>query len=290
MITMQTSKSERLRAELVSAAVDELLRDPSAQPGPLDAADAELLETVRALAQLPALLGPVDPALEQRVLRQVRAGAAQARRRPRLRVAWAIASLVLLLLAATLLTPLGQTALAQFMAVFRLGRTEVRITPADTTVTPTVAVTAAIKHTLSLEEAQGQVAFAIPQPTYLPPGHSLHQVNTYTYPDLPAWVPQPFSLELIYEDGVQHEISLRLYPILLGDKASISHLNLEAGPIQDVQEVDVNGQAGVLMRVGTNRVQATWQEVVWEQDDLILALSAAHLSEADLLRIARSVH
>jgi hypothetical protein len=175
------------------------------------------------------------------------------------------------------------------MAVFRLGRTEVRITPADTTVTPTVAVTAAIKQVLSLEEAQAQVAFAIPQPTYLPPGHGLHRVNTYTYPDLPTWVPQPFSLELIYADGDQHEMSLRLYPILLGDKASISHLDLEAAAIQDVKEVDVNGQPGVLMRVGTNRLQAAWQEIVWEQNDLILALSAAHLLEAELLRVARSV-
>ena len=76
---------------------------------------------------------------------------------------------------------------------------------------------------------------------------------------------------------------------MLGDHASISGLNLEAAPIQGVQDVDVNGQAGVLLQLGTQEHQTAWQEIVWEQDDLILALYGANLTEADLLRIARSV-
>jgi hypothetical protein len=66
-------------------------------------------------------------------------------------------------------------------------------------------------------------------------------------------------------------------------------MDLEAAPIQDVRNVDVNGQPGVLLRLGSGRTEAGWQEVVWEQDDLILALSALRLSEAELLRMARSV-
>ncbi len=287
---MRASKSEQRHAKQVSAAIDELIRNPGAQPGPLDQADAELVDAARHLARLPVLLGPVDPTLERRVLSQVHAGAVHASRRARLRVGWAISALALLLAGTMLLTPQGKTAVAQFLAVFRLGRTEVRITPADTIGTPTEAATiAAIERTLHLEDAQTQVNFPIPQPAYLPPSHRLRGVKTYSYPDLPAWVPQPFSVELLYADDEGRELSLRLYPILLGDRASISHLNLEAAPIQDVREVDVNGQLGVLMRLGTVTERVTWQEVVWEQDNLLLALSSAHLSEADLLRVARSV-
>jgi hypothetical protein len=76
---------------------------------------------------------------------------------------------------------------------------------------------------------------------------------------------------------------------MLGDHASISGMNLEAAPIQDVQDVDVNGQAGVLLQLGTEELQTAWQEVVWEQGDLILALYGTNLTQAELLRIARSV-
>jgi hypothetical protein len=286
---MRTSKSEQRRASAVSRAIDELWADPESAPAPVDPADAELVETARRLSHLPALLGPVDPALERQVLRRVRAHAPLPRA-SRLRVRWAAAALALLLVGALLLTPLGETAVAQFLAVFRLGRTEVRITPADTTVTPTAAATvAAVERGLSLDEAQAQVAFPIPQPAYVPAGWRLRGVDTYTYPDLPAWVPQPFSLDLVYADAEGNELSLRVYPILLGDGGSISQLNLEAAPIQEVRQVEVNDHVGALMRLGADSGQATWQEVVWEQDDLILALSAARLSEAELLRVASSV-
>jgi hypothetical protein len=140
-----------------------------------------------------------------------------------------------------------------------------------------------------LQEAQAQVSFAIPQPVYLPFGYRLHEVYGYTYPDLPPWVPQPLFVELVYGDDQEGEFSLRLYPIMLGGEASISGLNLQATPIRDVQDVDVNGQPGVLLQLGTDRSGPSLQEIVWEQGDLILALSSSHLSQAELLRIARSL-
>jgi len=76
---------------------------------------------------------------------------------------------------------------------------------------------------------------------------------------------------------------------VLGDRASISRLNLEATPIQDVRDVDVNGKPGVLLRLGDQGAETIWQELVWEQGDLILALSAASLTEEELMGIARSV-
>jgi hypothetical protein len=201
-----------------------------------------------------------------------------------------MAALAAVLLAAALLTPLGQTALASFMAVFNLGRTEVHITPADLTSTATaVAQSTAIVGDLTLEQAQAQVSFAIPQPADLPPGYRLLEVHSYTYPDLPAWIPRPFSLDLIYDDGQGHQIRLRLYPIALGDRASISRLNLEAAPIRDVRDVEVNGKPGVLLSLGDQGAEAVWQEVVWEQGDLILALSTTSLTEEELMRAARSV-
>jgi hypothetical protein len=289
---MRTSKSERVRAEQVSAAVDQVLQDPEARPELFDPADAEVLATARQLAQLPALLGPVEPALEQRVMRHVLAENQPSGWAPRLRLAWAAAGLVAVLLVLMWLTPVGKTAVASFMAVFRLGHTEVRIGPAYTP--PALPVTAvagstAVRESLTLEQAQAQFAFTIPRPTYLPPSYQLKVVHSYTYPELPAWVPQPFFAELLYEDGRGQDLTLRVYSIMLGDEASISRLNLQAAPIQDVRNVDLNGRPGVLLRLGNDWMGLTWQEVVWEQDDLILALSSTHLAEEELLRIARSL-
>ena len=289
---MRTTRVERTCAEQISAAVDQLIGDPDAPLGRPGPDDAGLLLAARQLARLPALLGPVDPALEQRVMGQIQARNQRMPWSRRFRPGWAVAGAVVALLVAMLLTPLGQTAVAGFMAVFSLGRTEVRITPAGASSAPLATAAAqstAVQQTLALNQAQAQVAFPISQPAYRPPGYHLLGVNSYTYPDLPAWIPQPFFLELVYRDGSGREFILRLYPIVLGDQASISGLNLQAAPIRDVQDVDVNGQPGVLLQLGSKGADAVWQEVVWEQGDLILSLSATDLTQTDLLRVARSV-
>jgi hypothetical protein len=289
---MKANEVERMRAERLSAAVDQLIGDPEAQAPIVDTADAGVLSTAQKLARLPSLLGPVEPALEQRVMRQVQARAALTLPRRKLRVAWAMAGLAAILLAVMALTPLGQTAVASFMAVFNLGRTEVRITPVDTPSarTPTaVAENRTIERYPTLEEAQAQIPFALPQPAFLPAGYRLNGVNSYIYPDLPTWILQPLFAELVYQDTAGDEFVLRVYPITLGDEASISGLNLQAAPIQDVQDVDVTGQPGVLLRLGSERAETAWKEVVWEHRDVVLALSAIDLTEAELLDIARSV-
>lgn len=252
-----------------------------------------LLDTAQRLARLPSLLGTVDPELELRVMRHVRAADTTPRRRRRLNPVWALAAVAVLLVVA-LVTPAGQTAVASFMGVFNLGRTEVRITPAnapapaDATVDPR---STARKDSLTLDEARAQVAFAIRQPTRLPPGYSLREVIGYSYPDLPAWLPQPFSVELRYGDDAGGEFSVRLYPIALdvGDRATIAAMNLEATPIRDVRDADVGGQPGVLLSLGREGAEATWQELVWEQDELVVVLSTSSLSEAELLEVARSL-
>jgi hypothetical protein len=209
------------------------------------------------------------------------------------RLGWVSAAAVVALLVMMLLTPLGQTAVASFMAVFTLGRTEVRITPVTTPLAVTATVTAqnaAVICNLTLDEAQSQVQFTIPQPDYLPSGYVLQEVKSYSYPDLSAWIPQPLFIELVYQNDAAKECVLRLYPIVLGDQASISGMNLEAAPIQQVEDIQVNDHPGVLLRLGTQRTGAFWQEAVWEEGDLILALSATNLTKSQLLEVARSVH
>ena len=305
---MRITRDERVRAERVSAAVDELIRHPEALPVGLDREDLELLATARRLrstlclrtgqaasvARLPELLGPAGAELEQRLLRDGLAGAKAGRgRRPLcLRPGWAVAAVAMALLLVTLLTPFGQTAVASFMAVFKLGRTEVAITPVEPSealVTADVQATA-IQESLTLAEAR-RLPYAILQPAWLPPGYGLRSVTGYTYPDLPAWVPQPFSVKLVYGDGQGHECSLRLYPITLGegDRLNVSRLNLKASSIQDVRDVEVDGRPGVLLQVGEVGGKVVWQEVVWEQGGVLLSLSTLNLTEAELMRVARSV-
>jgi hypothetical protein len=289
----RTKKEEQRRAEQVSAMVDCLLLDPEAKVGQPDPEDAGLASTARQLARLPSLLGPLEPALEQQVLRQLRTARVRPQRVWGPRLAWAAAGLVAALLVVMLLTPLGQTAVAGFLAVFDLGRTEVQIESAYTplaSAATAVAGATAIQESLTLEEAQEQVSYAIPQPDYLPPAYRLESVRSYTYPDLPAWVPQPLFLEFVYGNGRGDELALRVYSITLGEEASISRLNLQATSIQDAVDVDINGQAGILLQLGSDRAEAVWKEIVWEKDDLMLSLSSAGLAETELLRIARSIH
>jgi hypothetical protein len=289
---MKATKSERVRAEQVSAAIDRLVGDPGADPGHVASDDAGLLATAEQLAGIPSLLGPVDAAFEQRVMARVRAGPKPARRLPRFRLSWAVAGLAATLLLAALLTPQGQTAMASFMAVFNLGRTEVSITPAYELATPAAtaaAQAAAIQQDLTLEQARSLLPFTLPQPTYLPPDYRMQGVRSYTFPDLPPWLPQPLFAELVYRDDQGQHLTLRVYPIMLSEEANISGLNLQATSIRDAQPVDVNGQPGVLLKLETSGAGEGWQEAVWEQEDLILALSATGLAESELLAIARSV-
>ncbi|HSR31708.1 MAG TPA: hypothetical protein VLY63_14165, partial [Anaerolineae bacterium] len=85
---MRTTRVERMRAEQVSAAVDRLLQEPEAQPELLDPEDEGLMATAQQLAQLPVLLGPAEPALEQRILRRAQTLGVPSRQLPRARLGW----------------------------------------------------------------------------------------------------------------------------------------------------------------------------------------------------------
>jgi hypothetical protein len=282
---MKRSELEQIRAERVATVVDQLVRDPGASPGPVGPEDSGLVDTAQRLARLPSLLGPVDPALERRVMCQVQ-GARRSRQRSHSRLVWAAAGLAAALLLVLLITPAGQTAVASFLGVFNLGHTEVQVTQVGT---PTVtAQTAVIRESLALEDVQTRLPFAVPQPAHLPEGYGLREVNGYTYPGMPAWLPQPLFVELVY-GGPGSTCTLRVYPITIGDEASIAGMNMEATAFEQVKEVQVRGQPAVLLRLGSSTVQGAWQEVVWEHGDLILALSASDWTEAELLQVAGSI-
>jgi hypothetical protein len=293
---MKARGMEQFRADQVSGLVDRLIRDPEAGIAQLDAGDQGLLRTAEQLAQLPALLGPVDPALEQRVMRlsQRHAPSRRAKSLRYVRPAWVIAGLASVVLLVAVLTPLGQTAVASFMAVFDLGSTQVRITPADV---PSAlketdeARVATVRQSLTLDEAAELASFPILRPAYVPPGYRLLEAVGHSYPDLPAWMPRPFSIELVYEDDLGGWFSLHMYPISLGTdaQARVSGMNLEAAPIQDVRDVDVNGQPGVLLLLAPGGDETGLKELVWEQNEVVLALSAVDLTEAELLQVGRSV-
>ncbi len=293
---MNERRVERERAARLAAALDELLADRASPPTGLEPEDEALLPTAQRLARLPALLGPVNPGLlpePEHLVRRVRAGlgdgtgprAARSGWRPIPRWRWAAAALAVALVVGLMLTPVGQTAVASFLGIFHLGRTEVQISQ---TGTPVPADHTAVRDTWTLEEARERLPFALPEPAYLPEGYRPQAVYSYTYPDLPEWVPQPVFVDVDYGKAERSEaggnLILRVYPIMLGHEASISRLNLETTSVEKVQDLEINGQPGVLLRVGE-----AWQEIVWEQGDLVLALWAPDLPEEELLAIARSV-
>jgi hypothetical protein len=297
--------TERFRAQQVAAAVEQL-QSSTVEPGStgchfcdgVDPADAGLLDTARRLAQLPTLLGPVSPELEQTVMRRVRTRCWQSRGWritsvsvwEQLRKGWVAAGLVAIVLTLLWLSPPGQTAVASFLAIVSLGRSEVAIAPIDDLDAATDAAKgSSAQEVLTLAQAEAQMPFTIPQPAYLPPNYTLEGVHSTHFQELPAWIPQPLFVELVYGDGLGHEVTLRLYRTALGNRASIAKLDLRAAPIRDVVDVKIGSRPGALLQLGTERSGVTWQEVVWERDDMILALSAADLAQEELLRIARSV-
>jgi hypothetical protein len=112
-------------AQRLSERIEEMLEIPKGEESAGD-----LLDTARQLARLSELFGRPDPAFEQRLTVQIEAWLAE---RPRRRVVWRprfvwVTAVVLVLVLAGLLTPPGQAALAELMAIFRLDQAEVHIT------------------------------------------------------------------------------------------------------------------------------------------------------------------
>ena len=281
---------ERQAARRLSEHIEEMLEITRGE-----ATAGDLLDTARQLARLSDLLGRPDPAFEQRLTAQIEAQLAEP---PRRRAAWrprfvGVATAVLVLVLAGLLTPPGQAAWAELMAIFRLDQAEVHIAATAPVVQ---AYTATAEITLpGLPEAQ---ATAVPRtfqvPTYLPKGYQVHRISTSHFDQFPAWA-QPLFIDVTCrrETGeAVWELSYRQYFMSLGGGTTIGSLNFSPEEIESARQVTVNSHPAVLLIVrSASSVGQTDRilHLVWEQDDALFTLTTTELSPSELVRVAESV-
>ncbi len=255
----------------------------------------DLLDTARQLARLSDLFGRPDPAFEQRLTAQIEAQLAELPRRRavwRPRFVW-VTAVVLVLVLAGLLTPPGRAALAELMAIFRLGQAEVHIVE---TVPVARAYTATAQITLpGLPEAQATVVPRTFQvPTYLPEGYQLHRISTSHFDQFPAWA-QPLFIDVTYRretDEAVWELSYRQYFMSLGGGTTIGSLAFSPEEIESARQVTVNSHPAVLLTVrSASSVGQPGRilHLVWEQDDALFTLTTTELSPDELYRVAESI-
>jgi hypothetical protein len=280
---------ERQAARQLSERIEEMLETTRGEETAED-----LLDTARQLARLDDLFGRPDPAFEQRLTAQIEAQLAE---RPRRRAVWRprfvwVTTAVLVLVLVGLLTPPGQAAWAELMAIFRLNQAEVHIAK---TVPVVQAYTATAEITLpGLPEAQ---ATAVPRtfqvPTHLPEGYQVHRVSTSHFDEFPAWA-QPLFVDVTYrreKDEAVWELSYRQYFMSLGGGTTIGSLTFSPEEIESARQVTVNSHPAVLLTVRpANSGQPDRAlHLVWEQDDALFTLTTTELSPDELYRVAESV-
>jgi hypothetical protein len=281
---------ERRAARWLSEHIEEMLEITKGEE-----ATGDLLDTARQLVRLDDLFGRPDPTFEQRLTAQIEARLAGL---PRHRAVWRprfvwVTAVVLVLVLAGLLTPPGRAALAELMAIFRLGQAEVRITE---TVPVVQAYTATAEITLpGLPEAQATVVPRTFQvPTYLPEGYQLHRTSTSYFDGFPAWA-QPLFIDVAYRreaDEAVWELSYRQYFMSLGGGTTIESLAFSPEEIESARQVTVNGHPAVLLTVRPARSVGQPDRIihlVWEQDDALFTLTTTELSPDELIRVAESV-
>jgi len=281
---------ERKAAQRLSERIEEMLEVTRGE-----GTAGDLLDTARRLVRLSDLFGRPDPAFEQRLTAQIEARLAE---RPRRRAIWRprfvwVTTVVLVLVLAGLLTPPGQAALAELMAIFRLDQAEVHIA---TTAPVAQAYTATAEITLpGLPEAQATVVPRTFQvPAYLPEGYQLYRISTNRFDEFPAWA-QPLFIDVTYRretDEAIWELSCRQYFMSLGGDATIGGLTFSPEEIESARQVTVNSHPAVLLTVRPassvgqlNRILS----LVWEQDDALFTLTTTELSPDELVRVAESV-
>jgi len=261
--------------------------------------EGDLWPTVERLAAINRLFEPPDAALRQRVWTRMRR--AQSTTRGWRWRAWpralaAVAVTLVLAVAVIGASPVGRQAIAEVMGIFRLGRVEVRVTPRAT-------VQPAVEHRVTRQEslpdlaaAEALVGYELLTPMALPESYALRAIHAVYYDDLPAWIPQPFYVELDYGppagDTRPYYLRLREYRISFGGPGEgISALRFASGEVSIAQEVDLDGQRAVVLHLpGAAFPPAkTLLEVVWEQDGMVMELMSQELSADELIAIAHSV-
>lgn len=251
---------------------------------PFLVSDPALQHTEQHIRRIVDALPPPPRSLQRRI--EMRFAAHEARRplgrvRPLL---WSAAAAVLILALVWSALPGGKAAWAAVLSALKLGQ----ITVETAEITPTAtgqagrAIREPLPDLLAVELTMGR-APAVPHT--LPAGDALQSIYAVSYPDLPAWISQPFYVELCY--GTEQDdtsFCLREYRLLFREYGGISSLR----PPDDtlIERVDVGGVQGALLTVES---PARLYLVVWERDGLMLELQSSRLSSDELLQIAQTV-
>ncbi len=279
-------KAARWLSERIEGVLD-ITRDEEAD---------DLLDTARELVRLNDLFDPPDPAFERRLTAQIETRLAEG---PQRRVAWRprlawglVAGLVLVV--ASLFTSPGQAVMAELLAIFRLGRTEIRVEPETATVARTFTGTAEI--TLpGLPAARETVAPRTLQvPAYLPQGYRLHRVSTSHFDEMPAWT-QPLFIDVTYRretNEVVWELSYRQYFVASGGPGTIQALTYPSKEFESARQVNVGSRPAVLLtKQPASPIHPSERilHLVWEGENAVFTLTTSELSPDELVRIAESV-
>jgi hypothetical protein len=124
-------------------------------------------------------------------------------------------------------------------------------------------------------------------PKVLPEGYELIEIAAVSYPDLPAWISQPFFIELDYGPvGDSPGLCLREYRLLFREYGGISAFQPSSEAVASFEVVDVSGVSGTLLTFAGGDATYT---VIWERDGLLLELETDKLEKAELLEIAQTV-
>ncbi len=265
-----------------------------------------LLAVAGRLAALNHTLGPVTPGLEQRVVRLVQPAAERSvpRRLPWQVISprWRLAAAVVVIVVAGLLVLPGRATLARFGGTISVGPVEVRFVPVAEPTAHVHPVTTAERHFDSLAGAEALIGRPLLRPALLPGGYILRDVAVVYDDAMPRWLGQPLFVDSSYQTGDKpaRRIDLREYFIALGPGRDLQSLRYSDDQVRQATPVEVGGQQGILLTlqnsIGTGAPAAPLLVIIWQQDGLLLELSAPGEDTAEqgpttdaLLGIARSV-
>ncbi len=242
-----------------------------------------MLTLVTTLTQLNQVLPPVDPALEERIIRL----ASPQRRVLRLPLRpLVVAAATLLVILTFTLALTGQPAIARLATIFQLDSVKIGINIA--TATPAQAsrlVTPRIEKPLaSIEEAQQVAPVPIQVPIHLPAGWALQDLIAVYYPDLPARI--PLNIILRYESPTGARLEIIEYFLQLGDGLTVDSLSRFDDTSTMAQPLTIQGRPGILV---TGPRPANTQTLIWQANGVLLEVSAQQMDFQTLLEIVQSI-
>jgi hypothetical protein len=274
---------EREVARELSQEIDRVLSTEA--PGAVDGASstfARELAVARRLHAWSERLPPVPVGLQRRVQQIVQAPPGARRPRTWRSATWGALAATMVFLVIWMVVPSGQQVWAGMLQALKLRQTSVELTA--TIEPPTRAVREPVRDLVAAELLMGR---APSLPRVLPEGYELIEIVAVSYPDLPAWISQPFFIELGYGSvGDSPGLCLREYRLLFREYGGISAFQPSSEAVASFEAVGVSGVSGTLLTFAGGDAMYT---VIWERDGLLLELETDELEKAELLEIAQTV-